>query len=760
MKISENIQNIIKKRAIQHLQKLKKVNSSNLSMYKNVLYQNEQIKPGYQKKITLSKNTILVLADFAPDFNWGHPCQILLFNAEMGELYQVIDSDMPPMSYLIASQDYIPLHQPVTKPVYPALSEIKRTEIPLVKSALHKAPGKRYALLFSGMSDYWSVYSLDFMYRTLIDIYNFDPANIKVLNYDGTLNYSGHPPSNPPIWRLKVNASGTAYNLGDYLEHMGRKLKEDDLSFIFTVNHGYRSLFGFSSIVCYSPYSFISSSCSCIVFCYILSKFKRHAASVIVMNQCYAGGFKDYVIKCINAKWTHFASACKEDQKSGDQFALHWISGIGQIDYDGHPVNSDKNNDGRISLLEAFEYAKTKLSKSQPVPIYIDKPSGYSKYMFLGLPAHDLYIRDNLQDNGEEPLPEGGISASPDIIIFNQPLADPEATLGTSESMNRDELGDPIEFGQDNYIYLRVHNRGKESTSGMINLYWSYPSPAPIPSSWKYIGDTQIPPTVPNSSSIVEPIIWPSSLIPAPEQINLIAVVQSGDDPAPDLSSIQTPEDFYYLVKESNNVTFKNQQVIDAIKGSVISQVFYIYGWTRFPAFCDLEFDLHRISQDTIVTIKLLKRITNGAYWEEMELHTESEQYRTFEAIAGEKCFIREMSLQAKEFCRGYIKFELPVDMQPDQYIYSIKQFLGGNNIGGIFYNINVMHWPYIANRKSYEVHKNDCKWVKKMYPSNMIAFRSIETALKNGYNGCVYCLPEYDTDFGIPNIPYEPNSK
>jgi len=58
---------------------------------------------------------------------------------------------------------------------------------------------------------------------------------------------------------------------------------------------------------------------------------------------------------------------------------------------------------------------------------------------------------------------------------------------------------------------------------------------------------------------------------------------------------------------------------------------------------------------------------------------------------------------------------------------------------------------PYIANRRSKEIHKSDCYWVTQMAPSNKQPCTSLSELrdLINlaGYNGCYYCLPEYDTD-------------
>lgn len=65
------------------------------------------------------------------------------------------------------------------------------------------------------------------------------------------------------------------------------------------------------------------------------------------------------------------------------------------------------------------------------------------------------------------------------------------------------------------------------------------------------------------------------------------------------------------------------------------------------------------------------------------------------------------------------------------------------------FYRLSP-YW-YVANLNTKEIHKPDCIWVSKMANSNKHNFRSLEKVAdlieNNGYNGCHFCLPRYDTD-------------
>ena len=61
------------------------------------------------------------------------------------------------------------------------------------------------------------------------------------------------------------------------------------------------------------------------------------------------------------------------------------------------------------------------------------------------------------------------------------------------------------------------------------------------------------------------------------------------------------------------------------------------------------------------------------------------------------------------------------------------------------------LHLIYVGNHRSKEIHTSSCHWVTQMASSNKIPCRSmadLSAMIKsNGYNGCYYCLNQYDRD-------------
>ena len=53
---------------------------------------------------------------------------------------------------------------------------------------------------------------------------------------------------------------------------------------------------------------------------------------------------------------------------------------------------------------------------------------------------------------------------------------------------------------------------------------------------------------------------------------------------------------------------------------------------------------------------------------------------------------------------------------------------------------------PYVGNKRTKELHKPECAWVKLMKEKNRYGPMALKQALTWGWNGCHHCLPSFDT--------------
>jgi hypothetical protein len=345
--------------------------NSNLYIDANILRSGQHIM-AYKQRIPLERDTIMVFADDAPRYNWSHACRYLLHDAKTGEMYQEVKSKFPPYMAAEMPKTYKVFHQPVriegAEILYPIL--------PKLRCPIRWKKGQRYAILFSGASNNRHTNDLEFLYRTLRDIYGFLAENIFVLNYDGTVNYNGDPkpvvnwPGNSTAYRLPINGQGTKKDLDSILDTLKTKLKADDLLLIHTNNHGGHN--GTESYLCtYSGPDYLASD-----FATKLSTLPKYNCLMVMMEQCHSGGFNAPILANSSATYTSVSSACEELKSSigganFDPFARDWISAMNGNTPSGGALasNPDTDGTGKVAAREAHNYADA-VKDPYDTPVY------------------------------------------------------------------------------------------------------------------------------------------------------------------------------------------------------------------------------------------------------------------------------------------------------------------------------------------------------------------------------------------------------
>jgi len=186
----------------------------------------------------------------------------------------------------------------------------------------------------------------------------------------------------------------------------------------------------------------------------------------------------------------------------------------------------------------------------------------------LGL-VPDVYLRDSVGDTGVVPS-TGSISASPDIIVLPSEVNDPTLSFGEgSGTENSNTLGYTVEKGQDNFIYVRMKNRGASEATGVTaTVYWSEVATMITPDMWNIIG-TSNPVNVPIGDTLVvtDRIKWDKADIPATGHYCFVGILDSAQDPEPPIPPAADFDwdDFYNFIRNYNNVTWRNFNVEDVL---------------------------------------------------------------------------------------------------------------------------------------------------------------------------------------------------
>ncbi|MCE4555052.1 CARDB domain-containing protein [Roseateles cellulosilyticus] len=126
---------------------------------------------------------------------------------------------------------------------------------------------------------------------------------------------------------------------------------------------------------------------------------------------------------------------------------------------------------------------------------------------------YDGWIRDYVGDTGAQPSAASFVLASPDVLVRHLPDLDATAAAAGLEFQTFQQP----RFGQDNYVYLAVRNRGsQEMREAVALLYWADPAGnLAFPADWQSAGiyngtatshRLEVPPLAAGASVVLGPL--------------------------------------------------------------------------------------------------------------------------------------------------------------------------------------------------------------------------------------------------------------
>ena len=469
----------------------------------DILIQNVLEESWMEKEISMSDNAILpntvinihdsflispnhsswfFFVDDYPLADWWHNCRYVFIDVIDGSVVS-ITMHAPPIEFSNMVQ-LNNINQPFINPVQSIFDTIHGTNI------INTCSDGKYAVIISGgvskklnWPRYWKNCSA--VYQTLVNVYHYDKNKIFIIMSDGMNpddDFNFGTKKDPDYRSLPLDLdfdgineyifSATKTNISLVFDTLSTLLKPNDNIFIFVTDHGGEN----STISLWNNQRLTKSE-----FQSEINKLNVAKVVNCCMIECYGGGYTSSLVRnntiistaCSNSEYVWSRS---RSRNLYGEFCYHWVSAVsGQTPDSNISVNADFNNDGHVSMEEAFQYARNNdaWANTPPTSEFHETPQYYSNKPCLGASMDlngvfdhscfgiDLYTRDNLMDNGIEPLRDtiDGISDSPDIWLRNYQdgiTIHQTAIRGT------------------NYLYVRIHNAGTDtsySTDSIRLLY-------------------------------------------------------------------------------------------------------------------------------------------------------------------------------------------------------------------------------------------------------------------------------------------------
>ena len=326
--------------------------------------------------------------DLYPTANLFHPVQYVFLAQQTKEL-TVFDTKSPPLNL----HDYILIETPFSDFFYSI--ENRRAPIPSKTAPVLSTTEEdsRWAVLMNGGYDssnnhvrYWN--DLSNIYITLNYVYEIPDENIIVLCSDGlnpAVDQSNGLNSDPDLdgdGDADIMYSCILANVNMVFASLAENFTGTEKLFVFTTDHG-NTQGGWNVVQNLWNHELLTDA----HFAELLAAIPE-CEKICTLEPCYSGGFLDNVV--VPPGPIVASSACRHDESSWamgpnyvyDEYVFYWTAAIKGEDAYGNPVDADTNDDGLVTMDEAFIYAESHDTASES-PQYGEYPEGTGDYLSL-----------------------------------------------------------------------------------------------------------------------------------------------------------------------------------------------------------------------------------------------------------------------------------------------------------------------------------------------------------------------------------------
>jgi len=346
----------------------------------------------------------IIYIDLYPLANLFHPVKYI-FLSETTEEFIILDNKYPPKN--------IEEYQMIETAIGEVFKSAQNRRAPRVEGKQPTVDNKsdsRYAVLMNGGYNsgnnhvrYWN--DLSNIYIALVDVYGYLDENIIVLCSDGldpAPDQSNGQNSDPDLdgdGDEDIMYSCILENVDMVFEELVDLLSGGGELFVFTTDHG-NTNGGWDTYFCLWNMEELTDS----HFADLLDNLPE-CEVICTFEPCYSGGFMDDVV--LPPGPVVASSACRHDESSWamgnllyDEYVFYWTAAVKGEDAFGEPVDADYNQDGKVTMDEAFIFAEAHDEQSEE-PQYGDYPEGIGEIFSLwhGSQAPDTPTKPDGPDN-------------------------------------------------------------------------------------------------------------------------------------------------------------------------------------------------------------------------------------------------------------------------------------------------------------------------------------------------------------------------
>ena len=343
---------------------------------KRAMYANPTLKPSGARigswkkpnKVVVSKPSWFFFVDEQPGANWEHKASYILVDKATGTVKRIAATS-PPREALSLK----PLNNKAKSEMKLMKASTRMTLSRMQAKPIRLKKREKYAILLCGgwnsssnYGRYWN--DLTFIFKTLKQKYGYSDSEIIVLYANGT-----HSPSADfdGDGIDDIDYATTKANLTTVINNVAANISSKGKFFFYATNHGGDDPGDHQSNLTLWGESIRDDEFA------NLTKNIKCAETIYVFEQCYSGGMMDDLLKAqpkpCTAPKVCVMTAARHDEPSWscdtegayDEYVYHWTSAVNGKTPGGTAVDADTNNDGKVTMSEAHNYARRMDSRDE-----------------------------------------------------------------------------------------------------------------------------------------------------------------------------------------------------------------------------------------------------------------------------------------------------------------------------------------------------------------------------------------------------------
>jgi hypothetical protein len=279
---------------------------------------------------------------------------------------------------------------------------------------------------------------------------------------------------------------------------------------------------------------------------------------------------------------------------------------------------------------------------------------------------------------------------------------------------------------------------------GDVRIFGIDPATFANPSTWTQIGTGSpftVPVIPPGEFKIVGPIEWPSAQVPTLSHYCLIALINNtANDPAPNYMTVTSVSQFETMVRDYNNIAWRNVEVHDILPGMSMLYEFNAQVPPGDPGDPWLQVDLRQFMPEAITAVRISRKAVDGATLDGFTVAGQSTLYTTLRHGGG-LATIKGLHIDPGQKVLVRVTYTVPQVVPDGDFVSKSTLLLNNVNIGGYTHVARYSQAGYVGNRRSMELHRKGCPWTRHMSAYNKVPYADVNKPHSLGFDNCGLCL-------------------